>query len=235
MMDVVGAIVIGVFYATLVGALVGLSGVSRQAQLAARIAAVLWLALIMALGATGRFATGVTRPVPAPVIAFALLLALLFVLWSFVPRFRNALLSVPLPVLVGLNVLRVGGIFFLLLHAQHRLAAPFAPIAGWGDITVGLLAIPLAVVAAGTHWKDGFAIRVWNIFGALDLTTAILLGALSSPGTPFRLFTEEPGTQAMTSLPWVLVPAAFVPVYFLIHRIIAVKIGKRSGLASERI
>jgi hypothetical protein len=105
-----------------------------------------------------------------------------------------------------------------------RLSAPFAPAAGVGDIMTGALAIPLAAVLA-----LGFNIRrmwfgLWNAFGALDLVVAASLGLLSAPGTPFRVFTEGPGTQAMTTLPWAFIPAMLVPLCLLIHFAIATKL-----------
>jgi hypothetical protein len=64
----------------------------------------------------------------------------------------------------------------------------------------------------------------WNAVGALDLVTEISLGLLSAPGTPFRIFTEGPGTLAMTAAPWIMIPTMIVPVYLLIHLAIAVKL-----------
>jgi hypothetical protein len=48
--------------------------------------------------------------------------------------------------------------------------------------------------------------------------------ALYAPGTPFRVFTEGPGTGAMGYLPWIMVPAMLVPLYLLLHFTIAAKL-----------
>jgi hypothetical protein len=53
---------------------------------------------------------------------------------------------------------------------------------------------------------------------------AVFLGMLSAPGTSFRLFTEGPGTLAMTTVPWVFVPAMLVPIFLLVHFVIAAKL-----------
>jgi hypothetical protein len=103
-----------------------------------------------------------------------------------------------------------------------RLSAPFAPSAGWGDILIGFLAIPLAIIAA-RKTINNTVIRLWNVLGALDLVIAITLEFLSSP-TPFRVFNAEPGTLAMTQLPWAMIPTMLVPIFLLIHTVIAVKI-----------
>jgi hypothetical protein len=125
-----------------------------------------------------------------------------------------------------LNAGRLGGVFFLILAAHGRLPAPFAPTAGLGDMLVGALAIPLALAAirasATQAWLGG-----WNALGALDLIVAVSLGVLSAPGTPFRVFTEGPGTAAMGSLPWVMIPGLLVPLYLLIHIVIAARLHSR--------
>lgn len=223
MIDILGAVFGTAVYSAQVGILAGLSPARGTTKLAAVAAAAAWGAIIVAVAALGGFAPAVTGPVPAPVLAFVLCLALLFGGWFYLPRFRNALLSVPLPALVALNVARLGGVFFLLLAARGRLSASFASPAGLGDIVVASLAIPLALAAARGAVPPGW-VRAWNALGTLDLIVAISLGLLSASGTPFRIFTDGPGTLAMTELPWVMVPAMIVPVFFLIHLTIAVKL-----------
>lgn len=224
MLDMIGAIGGTAAYAALIGVLVGLSPVGGPAKLAAFAAAAVWGGIIVVMAALGGFAPGAAGPVPAPVFAFAGLLALLFGGWFLLPRFRSALLSLPLSALVGLNAARLGGVFFLILAADGRLSAPFAPVAGLGDVGVAAVAIPLAAMAAsGADGRPGW-LGVWNALGALDLIVAVSLGLLSAPGTPLRVFTEGPGTLAMTALPWVMVPAMLVPVYLLIHLTIAAKL-----------
>ena len=67
-------------------------------------------------------------------------------------------------------------------------------------------------------------LTVWNAFGALDLIVAIILGALSAPGTPFHVFREAPGTVVMGTLPWVAVPTLLVPLYLMTHLTIAARV-----------
>ena len=89
---------------------------------------------------------------------------------------------------------------------------------------VGALAIPLALLAAAgaARWTPWIA--AWNALGALDLIIAVTLGLTSAPGTPLRVFTDEPGTRAMTELPWVMVPAMLVPLFLLIHLAVATRL-----------
>jgi Na+/pantothenate symporter len=64
----------------------------------------------------------------------------------------------------------------------------------------------------------------WNAFGALDLVVAVTLAFMSAPGTPYRVFTEGPGTVVMTTLPWILVATFLVPLYLLTHLTIAARL-----------
>jgi hypothetical protein len=188
-----------------------------------------WGGIILAIAALGGFAPGATGPVPAPVLAFVGLLALLLGGWFLVPQFRNILLSVPVPALIGLNAMRLGGVFFLVLYADGRLSAPFAPAAGWGDILVAGLVIPLAAMVTSRADERSVVLTLWNAHGAIDLMVAGSLGLLSAPGTPFRVFTEGPGTLAMTTMPWIMVPTMLVPLYLLIHLTIAAKLRSFQG------
>jgi hypothetical protein len=224
MLDMIGAIAGTAIYAVLVGVLVGPSRESVPTKLVACAAAAAWGVMIVAIAALGGFGPGAAGPVPAPLFPFAACLALLFGSWFFIPRFRDALRALPLSALVALNAGRVGGVLFLLLAAEGRLSAPFAPSAGGGDIITGLLAIPLAILAWRGADRLATPLALWNAFGILDLIVAISLGLLSAPGTPFRVFTAEPGTLAMTTLPWILVPSILVPIYLLVHLTIAMKL-----------
>jgi hypothetical protein len=66
-------------------------------------------------------------------------------------------------------------------------------------------------------------LAVWNAFAALDLVVALTLAFLSAPGTPYRVFTEGPGTVAMTTLPWIIVATFLVALYLLTHFTIAAR------------
>ena len=71
-----------------------------------------------------------------------------------------------------------------LLALQGRLSGPFPQSAGWGDVIVGLAAIPLAAATARNLWGDRRAVLAWNILGTLDLVKAVSLGVASAPGSP---------------------------------------------------
>jgi hypothetical protein len=224
MLDVLGALVFGAICTAFLVVLIGLAEIRTVSKFLAFAIAATWISVIVAIAAAGGFVAGVAGPVPTPVVAFLIVIIAGSAAWLTWPAFRSAVLSIPLVALVGINGVRVAGVFFLILHAEGRLAAPFSTSAGWGDIIAGAIAIPLAVLMAWKGTAPRWLLGSWNALGILDLITAIALGALSAPGTPFRVFTEAPGTNAMGTLPWVIIPAILVPLFLLAHLAIAVRL-----------
>jgi hypothetical protein len=139
-------------------------------------------------------------------------------------RVREALLALPVTLLVGLNTIRIIGGLMVLLALQGRLSGPFPELAGWGDVIVGLTAIPLTVATARNLSGNREAVLAWNIFGTLDLVTAVSLGVASAPGSPIQIFGGTIGSTAMWSLPWSSIPTLLVPFYLITHGIIFAKL-----------
>ena len=102
--------------------------------------------------------------------------------------------ATPLPALIAVHAIRLLGIMFLVLYAEGRLPAPFAPSAGWGDMFIGATALPLAWAVT----RFGAAMRplvfLWSTVGVADLVAAVTLGALSAPG-PLQLFVGPPDSS----------------------------------------
>jgi hypothetical protein len=176
-----------------------------------------WFCLVLAAGATGALSAqagigpaGIGLAVVIPIVVLSLL-----VLGN--PQGRDRVARASLQALVGVQIQRVLGISFVLLYAAKRLPAPFAPVAGWGDVAVGLLAIPLffrltrkpATVPSG-------ALLLWNVLGLADLVTAVFLGATSSPG-PIQIFHGPQNSAGMTMVPWILIPCFLVPLFIFLH------------------
>jgi hypothetical protein len=131
--------------------------------------------------------------------------------------FRATVAGIPLPLLIGLNVVRVLGVFFVILYTFGRLPAPFAPSAGWGDIITGLAAAPVALLVAvqGAGWRP--MALAWNVFGTADLIAAIGLGVASAADSPFPISAGGPDTTLMAQLPMFIIPAFLVPLLMLTH------------------
>jgi hypothetical protein len=224
MLDIVAAIFATAYCAAQAGLLIGPAPVRARFKLALFAATAAWLAAVVAVYGLGVLSPGTLGPFPVNLVPFTLLVAVLFGAWVLIPQAREVLLSLPMPALVAVHAGRVAGVFFLLLYFDGRLSAPFAPVAAIGDIITGAIALLLlALLARGVRIPKSW-LGAWNAFGLLDLLTALMLAMLSVPGTPFRVFTEGPGTLVMGTLPWIFVPAMLVPVDLLVHVVIMSKL-----------
>ncbi|HEY1863471.1 MAG TPA: hypothetical protein VGG77_07245 [Roseiarcus sp.] len=196
-----------------------------------------WFVLVLAIGAGGALDPARGLGVPALGLTVALpVVALVCAFFAFGP-IRAAMLAAPLSALVAVNTVRILGVIFVVLYAAGRLPAPFAPSAGWGDIIVGVTALPLAWSIARFGARVRILALLWNVFGAADLLNAVALGALSAPG-PLNAFAGPPTSAIMTSLPWLLIPGFLVPILFFIHlvifrRLLAVTEGATRAWADE--
>src|SRR5437764_1191851 len=186
MLDFVGTVATAAMIVFLVSALVLALELPRPAKLWLAGIASLWAGLCAAAGAAGWLA--VTRPFPliglfvaAPLVAAAIA--------ATFPAARQAMLSLPTSLIVGLNIPRVLGVLFLMLAADGRLAGPFPHSAGWGDIITGAVALPLLL----TGTRSAALIAAWNVFGLADLVLAIAIGVMSGQGSPLQVFHDAPG------------------------------------------
>jgi len=236
--DVLGGVELTASAAIVISAVSLGFGLHKPARYGLATALSVWFAVVVALAATGSLGYehgigigGVGLAVFVPVVA----------LWAAMlrlPSLRAGLERVSLPSLIAVHAVRIAGISFLVLYAQGRLPAPFAPFAGWGDILAGAFAVPVALLVArrGAAWRT--ALWTWNVFGLADLVTAVTLGVLSSPG-PLRRMFAEPGSGLMSTLPWLLIPGFLVPLLLFIHltifhRLMYSTADSSSGMPSTR-
>ena len=199
--------------AVVVATYVALFGSSLTQRVTIGAAMTLWFIGVLWIGVPGNISTpllgaAVLTPVAVcSVIGFG----------SFASR--SWLQSAPLPALIALHAIRVLGVLFLLLYAAKRLPAPFAPVAGWGDIIIGLTALPIALWVARQPNTARGAVLIWNSLGLADLVIAVSLGALSAPGA-IRLFFDDPSSSLIVSIPWILIPCFLVPSLIFVHLVV---------------
>jgi hypothetical protein len=214
MIDVIGAIVLTVLAVAGTAALVLSSPLDRRQAARVLAVAAAWLVAVAMLAAAGVFVSVGPAAVPFAVVGPIVVIALAA---TRVASLRAIALGAPLAVLVALHVGRLLGAFFLVLHDQGRLPATFSHGAGWGDIAVALLAVPVAWMAArrAPFWRP--VTVVWNIVGFVDLVTAVTLGVGSTATSPIQFIFEEAVPGTIATLPWVLIPTFLVPIYLLAH------------------
>ena len=223
--DRIGSVELTASAAIMIAALSIGFGSSAAARL--RIAAWLttWFVVVVILAATRALYYEHGLGTPGLGLAVALPIAVLCATVARVQSLRESFHRVPLWLLVGVHMVRVLGINFVVLYAAHRLPAPFAPVAGWGDIFVGATAAPVAWLAYRQITSARAIVWIWNLIGIADLIAAVGLGVTSSPG-PARLIFTEPSSAIMTTLPWLLIPGFLVPLLFVIHIGIFVRLVK---------
>jgi hypothetical protein len=190
------------------------SSVAVRIRIAAWLAA--WFVVVVILAATRALYYEHGLGAPGLGIAVALPIAILCLVVARVEPLREDFHRVPLWLLVGVHVVRLLGVSFIILYATDRLPAPFAPVAGWGDIFVGATALPVAWLVYRRSMNARVVLWIWNLIGMADLIAAVGLGVISSPG-PQRLIFAEPSSAILTTLPWLLIPGFLVPLLFAVH------------------
>jgi len=229
MLDFIGTIVLVAAIVFSINALTGAMPISPSQRIALSIGAGLWTGLAAALAGANLFLG--SNPAGPPMIGMVIALPMVAtaVAASISTSVRAALLGMPMPFLIALNVWRIAGGFFLLLAAEGRLAGPFPASAGWGDIITGVLALPVAWLALRGQAKA--LVWAWNAFGMLDLVVAVAFGVISANGSPLQIIHAGEGSEAVQLLPWSLIPTVLVPMYLIVHGIIFAKLKQTSQRA----
>jgi hypothetical protein len=220
MLDFIGMVITATLMVLVVTSLITFMDVSRVAKIVLAAVIGVWIGLAAAVAGAGWLP--ISRPVPVvglfvvvPLVAAAAATA-----W---PAARTAMLSIPMPVMVALNIVRIFAVLFLMLAAEGRLTGPFPYSAAWGDIITGVVAVPVLWLLKDGGARHTTAVAAWNLFGAADLVLAIGFGITSAEGSPLQLF-PGPGSEAMQHAPWSFVPTVLVPIWLILHAIIAVQV-----------
>ena len=207
-----------VYVATLTGLWLGL-GMTGQVHktrvrvwLLVAVPVTLWLVSIYWLALTGAFRPRPAGWLPTPVAIFLpVIIGLPLLLRS---RFIGAVLDrLPAWWLVAIQTYRVLGATFLIGWARGDLSSLFALPAGFGDISVGLLAVPIAyLLTKGGRNTLNLAVA-WNLLGLLDFAIAIGIGILTTQ----QIIVPDRPNLALGSFPAVMIPAFAVPSWTLLH------------------
>ena len=225
-LDFIGGVILIAAVIVNIGVFTNALGVSQATRIGFVAIGGIWTGMQLSLYAAGAYQSPAVQdfPLVGPMVVLPPVIVGITAILS--GRVRATLLAVPMEALVGLNAMRVFGAFFVLLAAVDRLSGPFPYFAGWGDVITGLAAIALAMqVVRGS--ANPTTIFRWNVFGALDLITAVTLGTLSSEGFVAQVFDGNPGSTAVQHMPWLLIPTVLVPFYLITHGIIFAQLQQR--------
>jgi hypothetical protein len=189
---------------------------SPGAAVARTMTAVLaWFFVALALVAGGALVT-----TGGPPIALAIAMAVPLLAYRLDGRRGHPLLDgiarLDVTTLAVLQTFRVVGVVFLVAWWRGALPAGFALPAGLGDVTVGITA---PFVAAALASNRPFARRLfvaWNVFGIVDLVTAVTLGVAHSR-TAIGFIHAATSTDALAAYPFGLIPTFAVPLAIILH------------------
>ena len=227
-LDLEGAVALILMVAIAIGvpAVWYLRAPAGRLLLAAHIA---WFVAVVVLAVSGALSWRIDLGAPLLGLATFGAIAVLIVLATAVAATRDALSSIPVPALIAIHAIRILGFLFLLLFAAGRVSAPFAPIAGWGDVIAGSTAVPVAWALVSRVASARRLALMWNSFGLLDFVAAFGLGMTSAAGSPLQLFFDPPGSAVVLTLPWAVIPVMLVPQLLVSHLAILWRLRRAAG------
>ena len=220
MLDFIGLIITTALMVLVVNTLTIFIDASRAAKITLAAIIGVWIGLAAAVAQAGWLSIARPIPVVGLFVGVPLLAAALAAKWLAA---REAMLSIPMPVMVALNVVRVFAVLFLMLAVEGRLSGPFPHSAAWGDIITGIAAVPVLWLLKGTGCDTPWQ-SAPGIYSALPILCSRL--PLVSRRRRARLLQifPAPGSEAMQNVPWSFVPTVLVPIWLILHAIIAVKL-----------
>jgi hypothetical protein len=133
-------------------------------------------------------------------------------------RVRRAVDAIPLWLVTIAHVWRFVGLGFVIGALVNLLPPQFGYPEGLGDVFAAALCLPLAYAIRQPRYSSRLrtAFITWNVFGLIDLVSAITLGILYSPSS-FGVLRTGISTGLMTTFPISLIPTFFLPLFILLH------------------
>lgn len=151
---------------------------------------------------------------------------------TFSKTFRQIIRTTPPTWLIAVHIVRIVGGLFLPLVDMKLLPGDFARPAGYGDVIAAVLA-PFVIYALVSKKPYARSLAIaWNIYGMLDLITALTTGTLFIPGFAAQLGATG---ASLLYLNWVLIiPAYGVPLVGLLHIYSLYQLLARHGAATSQ-
>jgi len=189
---------------------------ARRDTMLAALATATWLAVTLALAASGRLSFTSRPPTAGVLIVVGVGLAIAVGTSRLGARLAT---GIPLAALIGVQAFRFP--LELMLHRAYRegLMPVQMSYSGFNfDILTGLSAIVVALYIARRPNAVAVA-RIWNAAGIVLLANILTIAVLSTP-TPIRVFHNEPANEWIAHAPWVWLPAVFVVAAIVGHIVI---------------
>lgn len=177
----------------------------------------LWFAFALITSINGGFVPSPDKPPRTLGLTFGVP-TLVLLLGYFLSRpFRAFAHLLDLRLITGLHAWRIVAVDFLVECGRGRLPATFSMPAGFGDIITGVGAMVFVYLMSKKAPVSRKRFVAWNIFGLVDLITAVSLGILHSESAFGILRGAGVSTALMAEFPRAIIPAFLVPLFILLH------------------
>ena len=177
-----------------------------------------WFLVILAMGYDNTFVPAEAGQPPVLLLLTGVISLTAFTLWyNFNAAFKSFVLNFDMRLLILLHSWRTLGVSFLLFYSVGELPAVFALPAGIGDAIAAVWAVFLAYsMFTNPNGVSRKSIAAWNRFGIFDFIIAVSAGVLARDGGIFHS-AGLANSDAMSTFPFVIIPAFLVQVFMLSH------------------
>ncbi len=174
----------------------------------------LWFAFVTFVAGGGHLSGPPGTPPIALLLSVVTPVVVFLIAYRVFATFRHFVLTFDLRLAAGIQAWRFAGLGFLALYANGVLPGVFAWPAGVGDMIVGMTApwVMLALIRRPEFVRSKWFLA-WNLFGMLDLISAVTDGGMAS----FLVRSGGISAAPMTRLPLAYIPAYIVPILFMLH------------------
>lgn len=174
-----------------------------------------WLAILAVLAFSDFFDHFDYFP---PRVAFAILPPVALTIVLLFSRFFSLILkAIPESWLIYIQAFRIFMELFLWMGFLGGFVPPQMTFEWLNyDIIVGITALMAGYVFFGKgryRWPEAI---LWNVFGIVLLINIVLIALLSAP-TPFRVFLNEPANTFVAAFPFIWIPGFIVPFALAMH------------------
>ena len=188
------------------------------------ISLVVWAGFVSAWSLSGKMADFTIFPLNlAPVIAIPIVVAIFFVSASGT---GEVLKHIPPANIIRLQSFRfVVEVFLWMLFISNLLPVQMTFEGRNFDILAGFSALVIAVlVAKGRISRNG--VIMWNLVCLALLLNIVITAVLSTP-SPWRVFMNEPANYIVTYFPISFLPGFLVPLAYYLHFLSLRQMAKR--------